>query len=112
MTRLDGERSASELEAARAGLRALFDMCDERADDLLGNASAPENRLTSYYDAVSLINRHFSAERKLALVEHLWRLAYADAGLDLEEDHLARKVSDLLYVPHVQCMLARQRARG
>ena len=42
----------------------------------------------------------------------MWRVAYADGGLDPYEDHLVRKISNLLYVPHVQCMLARQRARG
>jgi len=59
-----------------------------------------------------LLNRHFSLERKIALVEQLWRVAYSDSELDLNEDHLARRLSDLLYVPHVQCMLARQQARG
>jgi len=39
-------------------------------------------------------------------------VAYADGGLDQYEDHLVRKLSHLLYVPHVQGMLARQRARG
>ena len=67
--------------------------------------------MTSYFEAVTLINRHFDQDRKIELIEHLWRLAYADAALDLQEDHLVRKLSELMYVPHVQCMLARQRAR-
>lgn len=111
MTRMDGERFAGSLESARAALVALFEMSEARADELPLRASAPGSRLTSYFDAVSLINRQFTLERKIALVEHLWRVAYADADLDLQEDHLARKLSELLYVPHVQSMLARQRAR-
>jgi len=81
------------------------------ADELLRQASAPSNRLTSYFDVVSLINRQLTLERKIVLIEYLWRIAYANADLDVQEDHLARKLSELLYVPHVQCMLARQRAR-
>jgi uncharacterized tellurite resistance protein B-like protein len=111
MTRMEGERSAESLDSARAGPTGLFAGGEARADELLRQASAPGNRLTSYFDVVSLINRQFTLERKIALVEHLWRIAYADADLDLQEDHVARKLSELLYVPHVQCMLARQRAR-
>ena len=49
--------------------------------------------------------------RRVQLVEHLWRVAYADGGLDPYEDHLVRKLSHLLYVPHIELMLARQRVR-
>ena len=111
MTRMEDERSAESLDSARAALIALFAVGEARAGELLRQASAPGNRLTSYFEVISLINRQFTLERKVTLVEHLWRIAYADADLDLQEDHLARKLSELLYVPHVQCMLARQRAR-
>jgi uncharacterized tellurite resistance protein B-like protein len=111
MTRMDGVQSSDDLSAIQSALRALFKMSATRAAELAQQASAPSNRLISYFEAVSLINRHFDQERKIELIEQLWRLAYADTALDLSEDHLVRKLSDLMYVPHVQCMLARQRAR-
>ena len=111
MTRMDLEVRAEDLSAARGALSDLFGMTDDAGRDLLHQASEAANRLTSYHDAVSAINRHFDAHTKIRLVEHLWRVAYADSNLDLHEDHLARKISDLLYVPHVQSMLARQRVR-
>jgi uncharacterized tellurite resistance protein B-like protein len=111
MTRMDGESNDAELGLARAALVDLLGVSEARARELVDAAGAARNRLTSYYDAVALVNRHFTPERKIALVEYLWRMAYLDHDLDWQEDHLARKLSDLLYVPHVQCMLARQRAR-
>ena len=110
MTRMETDPTDARLASARAALVAMFAMSEARAAEMLAAAGAPDNRLTSYFDAVSLLNRHFTLERKIALVEQLWRVAYSDAELDLNEDHLARKLSDLLYVPHVQCMLARQQA--
>lgn len=47
----------------------------------------------------------------MALVEHLWRVAFADSELDPYEDHFVRKIAHLLYVPNTDAMLARQRAR-
>jgi uncharacterized tellurite resistance protein B-like protein len=111
MARMEAEPTEARLASAHAALVRIFAMSEARAGEMLAAAGAPDKRLTSYFDAVSLLNRHFSLERKIALVEQLWRVAYSDSELDLNEDHLARKLSDLLYVPHVQCMLARQQAR-
>ena len=58
------------------------------------------------------MKREFSIPERIRLVEHLWRVAFADAKLDPYEDHYVRKVAHLLYVPNTQTMLARNRARG
>jgi len=58
-----------------------------------------------------VIKRDFSPEERVRLVEHLWRVAYADGRLDPHEDHYVRKIAHLLYVPNTQSMLARNRAR-
>ncbi len=112
MTRMDAEVRQEDLAAARAALADLVGLDTSRADALLGDAAHRSGRLTSYYAQVSVINRRFEMDQRIRFVEHLWRVAYADGGLDQYEDHLVRKISNLLYVPHVQCMLARQRARG
>jgi uncharacterized tellurite resistance protein B-like protein len=112
MTRMDSEVKAADLDAARAALSDLFGLDRQRADALLDEAAHKVGRLTSYFAQVSVINRRFEMDQRILFVEHMWRVAYADGGLDPYEDHLVRKVSNLLYVPHVQCMLARQRARG
>jgi uncharacterized tellurite resistance protein B-like protein len=112
MTRMDTDVRAEDLAAARSALADLLGLDSERADALLAEAAHRSTRLTSYYAQVSVINRRFEVDQRIRFVEHLWRVAYADGGLDQYEDHLVRKISNLLYVPHVQCMLARQRARG
>jgi uncharacterized tellurite resistance protein B-like protein len=112
MTRMDSEVRTADLAAARAALADLLALDRERADALLDEAGRKVGRLSSYFPQVSVINRCFEMHQRLRFVEHMWRVAYADGGLDPYEDHLVRKISHLLYVPHVQCMLARQRARG
>jgi uncharacterized tellurite resistance protein B-like protein len=112
MTRTGAEVRQEDLVAARAALADLLGLDTSRAAALLQDAAHRSGRLTSYYGQVSVINRRFEVDKRIRFVEHLWRVAYADGALDQYEDHLVRKISNLLYVPHVQCMLARQRARG
>jgi uncharacterized tellurite resistance protein B-like protein len=69
-------------------------------------------QLHSFYAPVSVIKRDFSLAERVRLVEHLWRIAYANGKLDPYEDHYVRKIAHLLYVPNTQSMLARNRARG
>jgi uncharacterized tellurite resistance protein B-like protein len=57
------------------------------------------------------VKREFVLEKRIGLVEHLWRVAFAEGGLDPYEDHTVRKIAHLLYVPKTQSMLARNRAR-
>jgi uncharacterized tellurite resistance protein B-like protein len=112
----DAERADLEVEPdeIRASHRALIDLLgvsEAQAVELMAQARTEAVRLTSYFGPVSVINRGFSVPRRMQLVEHLWRVAYADGGLDPYEDHLVRKLSHLLYVPHIELMLARQRVR-
>lgn len=111
MARMDYEVSAEDLDVARAALVDLFGVDAAQADALLVEAKANAGRLTSYHEPVSAINAAFDLDKKIRLVEHLWSVAHADDDLHAHEDHLVRKLSELLYIPHVQMMLARQRVR-
>lgn len=112
MTRMDSEVKPVDLDVARAALAELFGLDIQQAGALLDEVAGKVTRLTSYFAQVSVINRRFDMAHRIRFIEHMWRVAFADGGLDPYEDHLVRKISHLLYVPHVQCMLARQRARG
>jgi len=111
MARMDSGVKPEELAACRAALADLLRVPDAEAGELIDTARGKSGRLTSYFGPVSAINRAFSMAQRVRLIEHLWRVAYADGDLDPYEDHLVRKLSALLYVPHIDLMLGRQRAR-
>ena len=50
-------------------------------------------------------------EQKIAIVELMWRVAYADGRLSADENHLMRKIGELLYIPHGAYVAAKLRAR-
>jgi len=109
--RADLDINANEIRASHRALIDLLGVTETQAEELMVQARAEAVRLSSYFGPVSVINRAFSIPRRVQLVEHLWRVAYADGDLDPYEDHLIRKLSHLLYVPHIELMLARQRVR-
>ncbi|MGV3628543.1 MAG: TerB family tellurite resistance protein [Betaproteobacteria bacterium] len=109
-TRVDLESQAAEYAAAEHALADLFGLDAAACTALLGE-SRDKGGLTSYFAQVAVIKRDFSMEQRVALIEHLWRIAYAHGRLDPYEDHFVRKIAHLLYVPNTQTMLARSRAQ-
>jgi uncharacterized tellurite resistance protein B-like protein len=103
----DGESAAGEL-----ALADLFGLERQECAALLAQGRAKAEQLTSFYAPVSVIKRDFDLPERIRLVEHLWRVSFADGELSLYEDHYVRKIAHLLYVPNTQSMLARNRARG
>ncbi len=109
--RLDGEITAAERTAALAAVRSKFGLDAEEAATLVRLAEEESRAATDCYQFTSLINRHLSAAQKDKVIELMWRVAYADADLTANEQHVVRKVADLLYVPHASYIAAKLRAR-
>lgn len=112
VTRVDLADSDVERAAAEHALANLFGLSPPHAADLLAEGRERARQLTSYFAPVSVVKRDLPLPERARLIEHFWRIAYADGRLDEHEDHYVRKIAHLLYVPNTQSMLARNRARG
>jgi uncharacterized tellurite resistance protein B-like protein len=109
--RLDGEIDDAERAAAHRALRSKFGLTDDAASTLIRLAEDEAHAATSYYQFTSLINQHFSAAQKEQVIELMWQVAYADADLSAHEQHVVRKIADLLHVPQRAYIAAKLRAR-
>ena len=109
--RIDAEVRAPERDAALAAVRSKFGLPADEAEALIRLAEEEVRQATDYFQFTSLINRHFTPEQKVRVVEAMWRVAWADAELSAHERHLMRKVTDLLHVPHGDAVAAQMRAR-
>ena len=111
VVRMDGEMGPGEREAVLHAVHAKFGLSGEEAETLVRLAEEEARQATDFYQFTSLINERFSPEQKERVIEHMWRVAYADAALSAYEQHLVRKIADLLYVPHSAYIAAKLRAR-
>ena len=111
--RADYEVRADEREAVLRALDAAFgDLSPEETRDLLARAEERADDATSLYEFTQHINRQFEPEQKAHVVELLWRVAYADGDLDKYEEHLVRRIADLIHVPHSVFIRMKHKARG
>lgn len=107
--RADQEVGAEERHAAMRGLGKLFRLTPEETQELMGLAEQEADDHTSLFQFTHVVDRNYPREDKIRLVELLWQVVYADGHKDAREEHLVRKIADLLHVPHRDFIQARLR---
>ncbi len=98
--RADRTSRPDERKAVVAALARAFRLDEGQAQDLLALGERRADEIVSLHEFTQAINRRLDAERKAHILELLWRVAYADGDIDRYEEHLIRRLADLLHIPH------------
>lgn len=105
--RADQTTSEAERAAVIAAAKRAFGLADRDVDALLAQADTAVEEAVSLFDFTDVINSRCDQQQKRALVEDLWRIAYADGRLDRYEEYYLRKITDLLHVSHATLIKAK-----
>lgn len=106
--RLDGEMSAEERESIRRLLQTRLGVEDAVA--LMDEAEREAAASTDFYQVTRIIKDHLEVERRAAVIQILWEVAYADGKVHDYEANLVRRVAGLLHVSDRDAGDARKRA--
>ncbi len=90
----------TEIKKVSSILQSKFDLPEDTLEELFDLAQQEADDATSLYQFTSLINEAYEYPAKIALIQNMWEVAFADGNLDRYEEHLIRKVAELLYVSH------------
>lgn len=110
VTRADSTVQEEERRAVDEALEEVFALDEEERRELVALAELELRDAASLFQFTHIIDKEFDLGRKIAIVEMLWRVVYSDACKDHHEEHLVRKISELLHVPHTAFIMARHRA--
>ncbi len=108
-SRADFDEKAEERRVINDNLLRFFNLTPEETRTLVALAEEEANDSTSLHQFTSLIHQHYTNAQKRQIVEMMWRVSYADGHKDMHEEHLVRKVANLLYVPHKDFIQTRHR---
>lgn len=107
VARADYEHHDAERAALRAGLAREFGLAEGALDALLDEAELRAKRSVSLFEFVQALNRTMTPDDKRALLRLLWDVAHADGRVDPHEEHLLRRIADLLHVAHADFIRAK-----
>jgi uncharacterized tellurite resistance protein B-like protein len=89
-----------------------FSLDKTAAESLLAEAEKAHKSATDYFAFTSEINHRYSQKKKIELIQILWQLANADHEIHQIEQHVIRRISNLLHVEHSDYIAAKLAATG
>lgn len=91
---------AGERRAVTEAVQGLFGLSPQETAELVALAESGKDDATCLYEFTRLINDHFDYAQKLEVAARMWQVAFADRDKDKYEEHLIRRVCDLIHISH------------
>jgi len=108
----DKDFDEREKESLKQSLLKSYAIDIETINEIINDAEKTVEESTSLYEYTRTVNDEFEYPQKLNLLENLWKVAYADETLDKYEEHLLRKISDLIHISHSDYINVKLKVRG
>ena len=106
----DGQIDESEVNKIKLSLINTFYEDSNDIDIVLNEALNNKNNTKSLHHYTSYINKNFTDQKKLLLIEALWEIVLSDGEVHDYESNLIRRLAGLLYISDVDSGNARKRA--
>ena len=110
VARADFSVETTEQDTVTSLLKEQFNLSADEVSTITEAAVEQADAATCLFEFTRTLNELASAEQKRDLLAMMWRVAMADDALSRYEEHVIRKVADLLYVPHGDFIAAKQSA--
>lgn len=112
IARSDGEVSESELTVLLSEIKKIATDVGKSEDEILNIIEEYSKNSVSFYEFIEDINKDFSKEEKLSLIQFLWDIAYADAILEVNEERLVRRIADLINIKDLEVLKLKDRSKS
>ena len=106
----DGEITQEELNKISHSLINIFKEDPKVVEISLTKAFKNKDNSNSLFYYTSKLNKSYSNENKIKLIEVLWEIILADNEIHDFETNLIRRLAGLLYISDVECGNAKIRA--
>lgn len=100
VARADGEFQKEEMQALMQRLMQRWSLPADAAQALFEEAGETAETIVDLHPLVHSLRQHWGQPERIRMVHDMWAVAHADGRVDPHEEHMIRRVADLLHVPH------------
>ena len=104
IARIDGDVENSELDILFEEIEEIALKVNKNKEKILKIIQIYSNDSTSFYEFVEDINKNYSKNEKLSLLSFMWKIAYADGKLAVDEERLIRRLADLIMIKDIDVL--------
>jgi len=104
IARSDGDISDDELSVLMEEIEKIAIKVGKEKSEILKIVENYSKDSTSFFEFIEDINKNYKKDKKLSLLKFMWKTAYADGRLDVDEERLVRRVADLIKIKDIEVL--------
>ena len=104
IARSDGEISSDELSVLMQEVEKISAKVGKDKLEILSLVEEHSKNSVSFHEFIEDINKNYSKDEKISLLKFMWKTAYADGKLDVDEERLVRRVADLIKIKDIEVL--------
>ena len=104
VARSDGEISKDELSVLMLEIEKIAEKVGRDKNEIWNIVDAYSKDSISFHEFIEDINKNYSKDQKKDLIKTLWKTAFADGKLDVDEEKLVRRVADLIKIKDIEVL--------
>ena len=104
IARSDGDISNDELSVLMEEIEKIAKKVGKEKYEILKIVEMYSKDSVSFHEFVEDINNNYQKDQKLSLLGFMWKIAYADGRLDVDEERLVRRVAELIKIKDVEVL--------
>ena len=104
IARSDGDISNDELSVLMEEIEKIANKVGKDKSEIFKIVEIYSKDSVSFYEFIEDININYTKDKKLSLLKFLWKTAYADGRLDVDEERLVRRVADLIRIKDIEVL--------
>ena len=112
IARSDGDISESELSLLYDEIKKISVKVGKKEEKILEIIEEYSRNSVSFYEFINDINKDYTKEEKLSLIQFLYDVAYADKLLEVSEERLIRRIADLIKIKDVEVLKIKDRSKN
>ena len=111
IARIDGNISEDELSVLMEEIKIISKKVKKDESEILQIIEIYSKDSVSFYEFVDDINKNYSHQEKMSLLGFMWKVAYADGELDIDEERLIRRLADMINIKDLDVLKLKDRSR-
>ena len=112
IARSDGEISKDELSVLMEQIKKIATMVGKNQNQILEIIEKYSKDSVSFHEFIEDINKNYSKEKKLSLLKFMWKTAYADGRLDVDEERLIRRLANLIKIKDIEVLKLKDHSKN
>jgi uncharacterized tellurite resistance protein B-like protein len=112
VARADGIISDPELKILLQEIRKIAPTVNKDDQTILEIVEQFSSNSVSFHEFIEDINKNLSKNEKLSLITILWEVAFADLVLEVDEEKLIRRISDLIHVKDMDVLKIKDKVKS